>query len=65
MKMFFLVLCLGLPSCAVFERISFGLDVANAESSVSISVGSGKSVLQAERGAERLRTRFSTIRRAE
>jgi hypothetical protein len=48
MRLFLFALLLALPGCATWEQINFGLDLANAESSVSVRQGGGKTVLTVE-----------------
>jgi len=40
--------------CATFDGIGFGLDVANADTTISLRHADGKSVLAAEQGGNRI-----------
>ena len=40
--------------CATLDGLAFGLDVANAETTMSVSYGDGKGVIAAERGGNRI-----------
>ena len=49
------LLCLlGLTGCATLDGLAFGLDVANAETTMSVSYGDGKGVIAAEQGGNRI-----------
>jgi hypothetical protein len=49
------ILCLlGLTGCAALDGLAFGLDVANAETTMSVSYGDGKGVVAAEQGGNRI-----------
>jgi hypothetical protein len=49
---------LALTGCATLDGISFGLDVANAETTVSFRHGDGKTVLAAELDGKTVRAHF-------
>ena len=49
---------LCLTGCATFDGISFGLDLANAETTVSFRHGDGKTVLAAEQDGKTLKAHF-------
>jgi hypothetical protein len=49
---------LCLTGCATFDGISFGLDLANAETTVSFRHGDGKTVLAAEQDGKTVRAHF-------
>jgi predicted small secreted protein len=49
---------LALTGCATMEGISFGLDLANAETTVSFRHGDGKTVLAAEQDGKTVRAHF-------
>ena len=49
---------LALTGCATFDGISFGLDLANAETTVSFRHGDGKTVLAAESDGKTVRAHF-------
>jgi hypothetical protein len=40
--------------CAALDGLAFGLDVANAETTMSVSYGDGKGVIAAEQGGNRI-----------
>ena len=40
--------------CATLDGLAFGLDVANAETTMSVSYGDGKGVIAAEQGGNRI-----------
>ena len=40
--------------CATLDGLAFGLDVANAETTMSVSYGDGKGVIAAERDGNRI-----------
>jgi len=50
---------LALTGCASFEGVSFGLDLANADTTVSLRQGDGKTVLAAEQDGQRVSGFFS------
>jgi hypothetical protein len=43
-----------MTSCAALDGLAFGLDVANAETTMSVSYGDGKGVITAEQGGNRI-----------
>jgi predicted small secreted protein len=43
-----------LAGCATFDGIGFGLDVANADTTISLRHADGKSVVAAEQGGNRI-----------
>ncbi len=43
-----------LSSCAAFDRISFGLDLAQADMTISIEQRDGKAVIAAEQDGQRV-----------
>jgi predicted small secreted protein len=49
---------LALTGCATLDGISFGLDLANAETTVSFRHGDGKTVLAAEQDGKTIRAHF-------
>jgi predicted small secreted protein len=49
---------LALTGCATLDGISFGLDLANAETTVSFRHGDGKTVLAAEQDGKTLKAHF-------
>ena len=40
--------------CAALDGLAFGLDVANAETTMRVSYGDGKGVIAAEQGGNRI-----------
>jgi hypothetical protein len=52
----FAALCL--TGCATFDGISFGIDLANAETTVRFRHGDGKTVLAAEQDGKTVRAHF-------
>ena len=52
----FAALCL--TGCATFDGVSFGIDLANAETTVSFRHGYGKTVLAAEQDGKTVRAHF-------
>jgi hypothetical protein len=40
--------------CSTLDGLAFGLDVANAETTMSVSYGDGKGVIAAEQGGNRV-----------
>ena len=52
----FAALCL--TGCATMDGISFGLDLANAETTVSFRHGDGKTVLAAEQDGKTIRAHY-------
>lgn len=51
-----LLAALALTGC---EGVRFGLDLANAETTVGISYGGGKTVVRAEQGEQRVSGHFT------
>jgi hypothetical protein len=49
---------LALTGCATLDGISFGIDLANAETTVSFRHGDGKTVLAAEQDGKTVRAHF-------
>ena len=49
-----LLCALGLTGCAALDGLAFGLDVANADTTISVSYGDGKGVVAAEQGGNRI-----------
>ena len=49
---------LALTGCATMDGISFGIDLANAETTVSFRHGDGKTVLAAEQDGKTVRAHF-------
>jgi hypothetical protein len=49
------LLCTG---CATWDGVNFGLSVANADTTLTISQGDGKTVLAAEQGGQRISGHF-------
>ena len=49
---------LALTGCATFEGVSFGLSLANAETTVSFRHGDGKTVLAAEQDGKTIKAHF-------
>lgn len=49
---------LALTGCATLDGISFGLSLANAETTISVSHGDGKTVLAAEQDGKTVRAHF-------
>ena len=49
---------LALTGCATFDGISFGIDLANAETTVSFRHGDGKTVLAAEQDGKTIKAHF-------
>ena len=49
---------LALTGCATFDGVSFGLDLANAETTVSFRHGDGKTVLAAEQDGKTIKAHF-------
>ena len=49
---------LCLTGCASLDGISFGIDLANAETTVSFRHGDGKTVLAAEQDGKTVRAHF-------
>jgi hypothetical protein len=49
---------LALTGCATLDGISFGLDLTNAETTVSFRHGDGKTVLAAEQDGKTIKAHF-------
>ena len=49
---------LALTGCATLDGISFGIDLANAETTVSFRRGDGKTVLAAEQDGKTIKAHF-------
>ena len=49
---------LCLTGCATLDGISFGIDLANAETTVSFRHGDGKTVLAAEQDGKTIKAHF-------
>jgi hypothetical protein len=49
---------LALTGCAALDGISFGLSLANAETTVSFRHGDGKTVLAAEQDGKTIKAHF-------
>jgi predicted small secreted protein len=49
---------LALTGCATLDGVSFGLDLANAETTVSFRHGDGKTVLAAEQDGKTIKAHF-------
>ena len=49
---------LTLTGCATFDGVSFGIDLANAETTVSFRHGDGKTVLAAEQDGKTIKAHF-------
>jgi hypothetical protein len=49
---------LALTGCATLDGISFGIDLANAETTVSFRHGDGKTVLAAEQDGKTIKAHF-------
>jgi hypothetical protein len=49
---------LALTGCATLDGISFGLSLANAETTVSFRHGDGKTVLAAEQDGKTIKAHF-------
>jgi predicted small secreted protein len=52
------IAALCLTGCATFDGISFGIDLANAETTVSFRHGDGKTVLAAEQDGKTIRAHY-------
>ena len=52
------IAALCLTGCATFDGISFGIDLANAETTVRFRHGDGKTVLAAEQDGKTVRAHF-------
>ena len=49
---------LALTGCASLDGISFGLSLANAETTISVRHGDGKTVLAAEQDGKTIKAHF-------
>jgi hypothetical protein len=49
---------LALTGCATLDGVSFGIDLANAETTVSFRHGDGKTVLAAEQDGKTIRAHY-------
>ena len=49
-----LLCALGLTGCAALDGLAFGLDVATADTTISVTYGDGKGVVAAQRGGNRI-----------
>ena len=49
---------LALTGCATFEGVSFGLSLANADTTISVRHGDGKTVLAAEQDGKTIKAHF-------
>lgn len=49
---------LALTGCATMDGISFGLDLANAETTVSFRHGDGKTIVAAESDGKTIKAHF-------
>ena len=49
---------IGATGCATWDSINFGLSVASADTTLTISQGDGKTVLSAEQGGQRISGHF-------
>jgi hypothetical protein len=58
MRLLLALALLCLTGCASLDGISFGLDLANAETTVSFRHGDGKTVLAAEQDGKTVRAHF-------
>jgi hypothetical protein len=47
-----------LTGCATFEGVSFGLSLANADTTISVRHGDGKTVLAAEQDGKTIKAHF-------
>jgi phosphosulfolactate phosphohydrolase-like enzyme len=52
------VCALAVTGCAAWEGVNFGLSVANADTTLTISQGDGKTVLSAEQGGQKISGHF-------
>jgi hypothetical protein len=48
----------ALTGCATFEGVSFGLSLANADTTISVRHGDGKTVLAAEQDGKTIKAHF-------
>jgi len=53
-----ILLALLCGGCATWDSVNFGLSVANADTTLTISQGDGKTVLAAEQGGQRVSGHF-------
>ena len=59
MRAVIMALCaLALTGCATWEGVNFGLSVANADTTLTISQGDGKTTLAAEQGGQKISGHF-------
>jgi len=58
MRLVAIIGALLLTGCATWDGINFGLSVANADTTLTISQGDGKTVLAAEQGGQRISGHF-------
>jgi hypothetical protein len=58
MRLLLALALLCLTGCATLDGISFGLSLANAETTISVSHGDGKTVLAAEQDGKTVRAHF-------
>ena len=49
---------LALTGCATWEGVNFGLSVANADTTLTITQGNGKTVLSAEQDGQKISGHF-------
>ena len=49
---------LALTGCATFDGVSFGLDLANAETTVSFRHGDGKTIVAAKSDGKTIRAHY-------
>ncbi len=53
-----IVLALLCGGCATWEGVNFGLSVANADTTLTITQGNGKTVLSAEQDGQKISGHF-------
>lgn len=53
------VAAMALTGCAALEGVSFGLALANAETTISVRHGDGKTVLEAQQDGKTVRAHYS------
>jgi hypothetical protein len=58
MRLLLALALLCLTGCATLDGISFGLSLANAETTISVSHGDGKTVLAAEQDGKTIKAHF-------
>jgi hypothetical protein len=58
MRLLLALALLCLTGCATLDGISFGIDLANAETTISVRHGDGKTVLAAEQDGKTIRAHF-------